>query len=142
MKKPSRILIIDDDTLVTTVFSRALKLDGYDVAVVNHAEEAIASVLVFQPDLILLDFNLAGTSGAEILAQIRATPGIERVRTAFVSGSRVACDFLDEWTWFLSKPLHMNALREAARYIIGSEHRCTDEEQLVPKFAGASSGSF
>jgi two-component system, cell cycle response regulator len=66
------ILVVDDDQDNLTLVSRALEHEGHVVRTVASGEEALASLKVFQPDLMLLDINMSGISGLETLQRLRA----------------------------------------------------------------------
>lgn len=57
----SRILLVEDETLVALSVQRTLQNWGYEVPVViAYGEDALQKTAEFQPDLILMDINLAG----------------------------------------------------------------------------------
>jgi DNA-binding response OmpR family regulator len=62
-----RILIVDDEIAVASVFETALKNAGFEVKVAPDAKTGIATATSEQFDLILLDQMLPDMSGNEIL---------------------------------------------------------------------------
>lgn len=64
-KKPSTILVVDDDPLVAELLKTRLTSFGYDVIVANSAEDGLALDAKMRPDLILLDVVLPEMSGFE-----------------------------------------------------------------------------
>jgi DNA-binding NtrC family response regulator len=67
-----KILIVDDDPDVLEVLSRFLQkapLD-YTVQAVGNGEDAIAALVLEPPDLVLLDLNMPGVNGLEVLKHI------------------------------------------------------------------------
>ena len=70
MKDKAKILIIDDDELITSSLSKLLKNEGYAVQVENEAfHEIPPQVESLTPDLVLLDIKLPGQSGIDILGR-------------------------------------------------------------------------
>lgn len=69
-KVNGRILIVDDDELIGTMLSRSLKSRGYEVRVETGAEGIIGKIKAWFPDIVLLDINLPGRSGIDILREI------------------------------------------------------------------------
>jgi two-component system, NtrC family, response regulator AtoC len=67
----SRILIIDDDELLSSTFNRALKQFGYDSEVCLDGNTAIDKIKNYNPDLILLDIYLGKVNGIHILEEVR-----------------------------------------------------------------------
>ena len=61
-----KVLLVDDDPLITTMISQILKNAGYRTIAVHSAQEAINLAQDFQPDLALLDVVMDGMSGMEL----------------------------------------------------------------------------
>ncbi len=70
IKVNGRILFIDDDELIGTMLSRSLKSSGYEVRVETGAEGIVDKIKTWFPDIVLLDINLPGRSGIDILREI------------------------------------------------------------------------
>ena len=66
-----RILIVDDERMLTELLSRHLQKCGYITFVAEDAEQAI-SMLNTYPDLILLDINMPEMDGLELCKIIRS----------------------------------------------------------------------
>ena len=69
-----RLLIIEDDKLVSRIYAKKFSGEGYEVQTAGDGEEGLKFVESFQPDVVLLDLMLPGLSGVEVLKRIRATP--------------------------------------------------------------------
>ena len=65
-----KILIVDDETMLTELLSSHLQKCGYTAFVAEDAEQAI-SMLNTYPDLILLDINMPEMDGLELCKIIR-----------------------------------------------------------------------
>ena len=65
-----RILIVDDEPILTELLSTHLQDHGYAVSVANSSDEALAK-LNTKPNLILLDINMPGMDGLELCKVIR-----------------------------------------------------------------------
>jgi DNA-binding response OmpR family regulator len=63
----AKILVVDDEPTVREVVAQYLRRDGYDVRELDRGDLVDAAVAQFQPDLIVLDIMLPGTSGLDVL---------------------------------------------------------------------------
>jgi len=79
------ILVVDDSgTMLNTIQEW---LGGkYRVSVVNSAMNAITFLNKNIPDLILLDYEMPGCSGPQLLEMLRAEAGTERIPVIFLTG--------------------------------------------------------
>ncbi len=73
MTKSHTIMIVDDHPLMRRGIKQLLELDSIFnvVAEANSGSEAIFEAIKHQPDIILLDLNMKGMSGLEILKALR-----------------------------------------------------------------------
>ncbi len=67
----ARVLIVDDEREFATTLAERLFLRGYEARAMFTAEEAIAAVCRTTPDVVLLDLNLPGVRGVELLMTLR-----------------------------------------------------------------------
>lgn len=66
-----RILIVDDDPLISRMYENRMQLDGYDAVVATNGEEALIAVRKTRPDLILLDVMMPKMNGVETLKALK-----------------------------------------------------------------------
>ena len=71
MDKPFALLI-EDDRDVATLFRHVLDMAGYRSEIVYDGLEAMKQLSAVKPDVVLLDLQLPGMSGIEILQKMRA----------------------------------------------------------------------
>lgn len=67
-----RILVVDDEPAVRDAVQRALKLDNYDVETAADGAEALKSLTVSAPDLMVLDLLMPKIDGLEVCRRLRA----------------------------------------------------------------------
>lgn len=72
--KSKRILLVEDDDALATVYVTRLEAENFDVRRVANGEEALATALSFKPDLVLLDVMMPKVSGFDVLDILRNTP--------------------------------------------------------------------
>ena len=67
-----KILIVDDEPNIVISLEFLMKKEGFEVAVANDGDEALAKVVSFNPDLLLLDVMMPKKSGFEVCEALRA----------------------------------------------------------------------
>jgi DNA-binding response OmpR family regulator len=67
----TRILLVDDEPLITDSLSYSLKREGFEVKSVGEGEQALKEMSDFEPDLVVLDIMLPGMNGLEVCRRIR-----------------------------------------------------------------------
>jgi two-component system, OmpR family, response regulator protein GraR len=63
----SKIFIIDDDKLITTIYSDFFATKGYIVSSTNSSFGVTNGIRALEPDVVILDMNLPGLSGRGLL---------------------------------------------------------------------------
>jgi two-component system, OmpR family, response regulator MprA len=66
-----RILVVDDERAVRESLERALRLEGYDVALAAGGPEALARIAELTPDAIVLDVMMPQVDGLEVCRRLR-----------------------------------------------------------------------
>lgn len=69
--KTYKLLVVDDEHLIRWSLEQNLKKQGYEVVTAGTGEDAMRLVRDEQPDLVLLDIQLPGISGIEVLEKIK-----------------------------------------------------------------------
>jgi DNA-binding response OmpR family regulator len=86
----SKILIVDDDRSMVKLLQTLLSFDGFATAHEARGAEVLNAVRREKPDVVLMDKNLAGADGLELLAQLRADAELKATRVIIASGEDVA----------------------------------------------------
>jgi len=73
------ILYIEDNIDNRTLIRRILTAEGYDLKEAGNAVEALQTLNILHPDLILMDINMPDVDGYTLTTQIRAMAGFESV---------------------------------------------------------------
>ena len=66
-----RLLIVEDEKQICDMIAKSLYDVGYEVDTCYDGEEALECILSEEYDLIVLDLNLPGVDGMEILKELR-----------------------------------------------------------------------
>jgi DNA-binding response OmpR family regulator len=82
----ARIVYVDDDLELTRLVKDALVEEGYEVMVANDGEEGLETILVEQPDLIVLDVMMPGLTGWEIAKHLRTKEAFAGTPIAMLTG--------------------------------------------------------
>lgn len=70
-RRKKKLFIIEDDELIVLTLSRALEREGYEIMSDMTAIDILNKVRAWFPDVVLLDVNLPGRNGIDILQEIR-----------------------------------------------------------------------
>ena len=74
-----RILLVEDDEVLATVYKQRLELEGFKVERVDNGEDALQTALEFEPELILLDVMMPKLNGFDVLDILRNTPATHNI---------------------------------------------------------------
>lgn len=85
MDSKKKILLVEDDMALATVYHSRLELEGFDVREVNDGEQALTAALEYKPDLILLDAMMPKISGFDVLDILRNTPETGNIRVIMLT---------------------------------------------------------
>ncbi len=97
-----RLLLVDDDPAVRESLSRVLVTEQYDVMAVASGSEALALLGQQGADLVLLDLNMPGMNGWQVLQKMLScepelpviiiTAQPQQTATATASGASALCE--------------------------------------------------
>src|SRR5437879_8560017 len=94
----AEILVVDDDALSRRVLAQLLTTAGYKCRVCKNGSEALEIVHAAPPSLLLLDFDMPGPSGAEVLRRLRSdhNPAVAQIPAIMLTAhgseeSEVSC---------------------------------------------------
>jgi len=67
----SRIIVAEDDEIVGEIVRDTLFQAGHAVGVIESGSDALAVIRAKRPDMVILDCNLPGMTGVQIVQQMR-----------------------------------------------------------------------
>jgi CheY-like chemotaxis protein len=114
-RRPSHVLVVDDERVVRRALQRILERDGYVVSLAECGQEAIDLYAARwkELDVVVLDVMMPDVDGREVLQRMRAVN--PDVRAILSSGFTVESDpsLSVPGTWLLQKPYTPDQVRTA-----------------------------
>jgi sigma-B regulation protein RsbU (phosphoserine phosphatase) len=113
----AELLVVDDDAMSRRVLAQLLSAAGYNCRVSNDGSEALETIHARPPSLLLLDFDMPGLNGAEVLRRLRSDedPTVAQIPAIMLTAhgseqSEVSClqAGADD---FVTKPVNASVLR-------------------------------
>jgi len=110
----AHILVVDDDERICKVFVEFLSDEGHEPALASNAKEALESVRVSHPDLVLMDVRMPGASGLEALEMIRQVdPDVQVVIMTAYGTSQTSIEAMRLGAYdYLIKPFDLQKLKK------------------------------
>src|SRR6185312_13892971 len=86
IRRPARILVVDDNPDIVMVMRELLISRGYEVVTVTSAEQATAEIDRNTPDLILSDVIMPGKSGFELCRELKENSETRLIPLVLITG--------------------------------------------------------
>lgn len=115
--KRNKLLVVDDEHLIRWSLEQNLKKQGYDVVTAGTGEDALRLIREEQPDLVLLDIQLPGISGIDVLEKIKEhDEDIIVIMVTAHSGLETAVNAMRLGAYdYVSKPFNLDELSIVVR---------------------------
>jgi DNA-binding NtrC family response regulator len=112
-----KILIIDDDMVLTTLLSGLLEKSGYAVSKASNGSDGLRAVRVKSPDLVITDYEMPGISGLDVLRDIvNSYPGIPVIMLTCHNDVSLTIRAIQAGAYdYLEKPIQPKRMLEAVR---------------------------
>jgi len=115
-----RILVLDDNPDILDIVHETLTYEKFDVQSTSRSDAIMPLMYEFVPDLVILDYRVAGLNGGELCRQIKSTPNFNSVPviifSAYISHNdeifKYGCDAI------INKPFDLNELVEKVNSLI------------------------
>jgi class 3 adenylate cyclase len=86
MPRRSTVLVVDDDPVNRKLLEHSLRRDGHDVLTAEDGREALESIRLHNPDIVLLDVLMPGIDGFGVLERIKGEIAYRDVPVIMISG--------------------------------------------------------
>ncbi len=142
--RPNRLLLVEDDHSLRTVFRSELTRMGWHVVAHDSGDKVLEQLTGHEPDVVLLDLHLPGTPGIDVLAQIvqhdRELPVVVCTGHGTVS---LAVQAMHAGAFdFLTKPVALDVLEQTVRRARQHGALLRENQRLRRAAAHAAAGAL
>jgi two-component system cell cycle response regulator DivK len=120
------VLIIEDDEMSRQLVRDVLVFHGCHVLEADSAENGLKILEEERPVVVLMDIQLPGMDGFEMLSRIRSTEGFAQTRVVAVTASAMDHDrrriMAAGFDAYVPKPVNIDELVETVSRLTGSEN--------------------
>jgi DNA-binding response OmpR family regulator len=117
-----KILIVDDNIDMLGLLKEALEQEGYAVTTLSYTEDIIRNANEHQPDLVILDFLLAGINGGEHCHYLKTNALTAHIPVIMLSGYPRVLESLGDFgaDAFIAKPFDLYNLTATVKDVLES----------------------
>ena len=121
---PTRILIVEDHPTMREAMRLVLEGEGFEIDEAADGYVAMELIRLEPPDLLFLDLNIPGTSGADVLHIVKTDPTTAAVRVIVVTATgeegRAAAMRMGADEYF-TKPFSPTALLRTVERVLATD---------------------
>ncbi len=119
---PARVLVVDDERVNRDLVGIILTCEGFEVDFAASGEEALASVALRLPDVVLLDIMMPGIDGYQVAAELKgslATSSVPIIMISALADPRARARASSTGAeGFLSKPMDRDMLLSRVKNLL------------------------
>lgn len=119
----AHILVVEDDHNILRQIEFNLQSHGYTVSTAMTGVEALRSMMRERPDLLITDVMMPEMDGYELVASVRADPGLSEVPVIMLTARTEEADMVTGYTsgtdLYLTKPFNPTELLAFVQRILG-----------------------
>lgn len=126
VRKPARVLVVDDEAHVRSMVGSTLERKGYEVQLASSGREALAALELNSYDLVLTDIVMQDLNGIALLERIHAQqPNLPVVMVTAIHDISVAIDSMRRGAYdYLLKPFERD-------HLMGTVERALKHRQVL-----------
>lgn len=113
----SKILAIDDDSIIRTLLTNILSKAGYEVITASDGETGLELAASSNPDLVVTDFQMPGLNGLDVVTELQRTqPGLPVILLTAHGDVALTIKSIQLGAYdFIEKPIQMQELLDVIR---------------------------
>ena len=115
----AKILVVEDDPLMSRMYQKIFTFEGYDVEVAHDGQEGLDKARTVNPTIILLDIMMPKLNGLQVLEQLKADPKTKSLPVVMLTNLAGTQD------------AEAALAKGAVKYIIKSENEPKQVTQMV-----------
>ena len=120
-----KVLLVEDEEELVRIVETSFRDEGYEVRIAMNAEEALAVLETYVPDIIVSDVRMGRMDGFQFLQTLRAIPARKDIPFVFLtimddrqSVERAASMGADG---YLTKPFDVEDLHEKVKQVLANK---------------------
>ena len=131
--QPARVLVVDDELLIRSGLAQALSLSGYAADVADCGEEALAKLESTSYDVMVLDLQMPGIHGVEVMQRAQAMwPHLSIIiLTGHATLDSAICAVKSEAVDYLLKPVSVHQVIETITRVLHQRAEERRQQRLV-----------
>ncbi|HEX6090364.1 MAG TPA: HD domain-containing phosphohydrolase [Gemmatimonadales bacterium] len=129
---PVSVLVVDDEESIRNALSRFLTGQGFEVSLASTGEEALEVLRRRKITCMLLDVNLPGLSGIDLVPRVmEAEPDIALLMLTAVNDATAAALCMQRGALdYLTKPIDLDVLSRAIQRALARRHTRIEDQQI------------
>lgn len=114
-----KVLVVEDDKAISSLLTKALENDGYQVVTAMDGEAALIACVEERPALILLDVNLPKLDGFSVAKRLKGIDSLKLIPIIFLTAKDRPADMIQGLQsgakHYLTKPFNIDDLLRKVR---------------------------
>jgi CheY-like chemotaxis protein len=115
------VLVVEDEFGIAELLRDLLSEEGYRVETAFDGKQALTQLARSKPDIVLMDFMMAGMNGADVLKTMAVTPTLKNIPVVMMSSlpETVISEKCTAYAAFLRKPFRVHHVLDTIGRLIG-----------------------
>jgi len=112
--RKTKVLVVDNEVEFASTLAKRLRLQKIEAESIFSGEDALSAIARFQPDVIILDFDMPDISGLEVLSRVKDfDSAIEVILLAGQGSFDAGITSMEQGAFdYLIKPVDLTSLME------------------------------